>query len=295
MKIAITGGTGFIGSALIEEALSAGHEVVALTRKKPKNNSHFIVVDFSDSSSLNSAIEGCHAVIHLAAAMQGSDQYQQTLNLTQQLLDAMDAAQVKRLILTSSISVLDYTQLKPMSQIDENLDYCYDDEKLGNYAQMKRDQELQCKKWLTSAFEKELVIVRPGLVYDDTQLSDAHAGFIKKGFGLTSIHSGNVPLVHVRKVAEGLLKVSTQENIDQEIIQLIDSSPISQKEYLQQLSQKGLKLAIPLPWKVYSLFSFFIRRALAIIGQSNKIPDAFRENSVAARQKPFRFKSSKKV
>ena len=34
MRIAITGGTGFVGAHLIEAALAAGHEVAALTRRE---------------------------------------------------------------------------------------------------------------------------------------------------------------------------------------------------------------------------------------------------------------------
>ena len=34
MKLAITGGTGFVGSHLIDAALAAGHEVKALTRRE---------------------------------------------------------------------------------------------------------------------------------------------------------------------------------------------------------------------------------------------------------------------
>ena len=33
MKLAITGGTGFVGSHLVDAALAGGHEVKALTRR----------------------------------------------------------------------------------------------------------------------------------------------------------------------------------------------------------------------------------------------------------------------
>ena len=34
MKLAITGGTGFVGTHLLDAALAAGHEVNALTRRE---------------------------------------------------------------------------------------------------------------------------------------------------------------------------------------------------------------------------------------------------------------------
>lgn len=34
MRLSVTGGTGFVGSHLIDAALSAGHQVKALTRRE---------------------------------------------------------------------------------------------------------------------------------------------------------------------------------------------------------------------------------------------------------------------
>ena len=127
--------------------------------------------------------------------MSGPNQYEETLDITRSLLAAMDLAGVKRLIAISSISVLDYMNQAPSSVIDEATPLCQDDLALGNYARMKRDQELLCKDWKTG--DKQLVILRPGLVYSETNLSEAHAGFIKKGLGLSAKHQGQVPLVHV--------------------------------------------------------------------------------------------------
>ena len=34
MKLAVTGGTGFVGSHLVDAALAAGHDIKALTRRE---------------------------------------------------------------------------------------------------------------------------------------------------------------------------------------------------------------------------------------------------------------------
>lgn len=72
MQIAITGGTGFIGRALVKKLLSKNHQVRILTRKKPKNklkNVSYCAISFDDVDSLATAVQDCDAIAHLAAAL----------------------------------------------------------------------------------------------------------------------------------------------------------------------------------------------------------------------------------
>lgn len=74
MRILITGGTGFIGSFVVEELLSKGHEVVIIGngRQLPvylEESSKKIAYyqgDFGETDVLDKALSGCNAVIHLA-------------------------------------------------------------------------------------------------------------------------------------------------------------------------------------------------------------------------------------
>src|SRR5262245_36495786 len=70
MKIAITGGTGFVGTHLVAELLANGHEVVSITRaQRPgKRSAHlsFFCTDLSDPEALAEAFAGCDAVAHCA-------------------------------------------------------------------------------------------------------------------------------------------------------------------------------------------------------------------------------------
>ena len=71
MKIFVTGGNGFIGSHVVKNALSAGHEIVALRRPN-----HLAKIDLPRQptwvegtleTDMRQALEGCEAIIHLAA------------------------------------------------------------------------------------------------------------------------------------------------------------------------------------------------------------------------------------
>lgn len=71
MRLFVTGGTGFIGAHFLNQALAAGHEVIALRR--PGGRPMIPLIDqpkwldgFLDEVPL-SALEGCDSLIHFAA------------------------------------------------------------------------------------------------------------------------------------------------------------------------------------------------------------------------------------
>ncbi|MBD9485551.1 NAD(P)-dependent oxidoreductase [Pseudomonas sp. PDM14] len=67
MKLALIGATGFVGSALLEEALNRGHQVTALVRHPEKLQPHPALqarkVDVQDSATLAAALAGHDAVL----------------------------------------------------------------------------------------------------------------------------------------------------------------------------------------------------------------------------------------
>jgi nucleoside-diphosphate-sugar epimerase len=72
MRVAITGGRGFVGHHLAERLLSEGHEVVLLDREALCKESDalgeakFVATDLSSVRDLSEALAGCHAVAHCA-------------------------------------------------------------------------------------------------------------------------------------------------------------------------------------------------------------------------------------
>jgi len=69
MNIAVTGGSGRIGRAVVELALSRGHAVRNVDRvpwdDTPANR--HVTIDTSDYAAVEAAFDGCDAVVHLAA------------------------------------------------------------------------------------------------------------------------------------------------------------------------------------------------------------------------------------
>ena len=72
MRIAITGGSGRIGRAVVELALSQGHEVVSIDRALPPDDMvetgvTFVQADMMQYADVEPALHGCDALVHLAA------------------------------------------------------------------------------------------------------------------------------------------------------------------------------------------------------------------------------------
>ena len=71
MRLAITGGTGFVGSHLIDAALAAGHEVKALTRREQpeRDGVDWVLGDLGSREALEWLVDEADAIIHVAGTI----------------------------------------------------------------------------------------------------------------------------------------------------------------------------------------------------------------------------------
>ncbi|PYS78427.1 MAG: nucleoside-diphosphate sugar epimerase, partial [Acidobacteria bacterium] len=109
MRIAITGGTGFIGSHLAQRLVSEGHQVVLLARNRRNLSATsatvtFVSSDLSDPAILANAFAGCDAVAHCAGINReiGEQSYQKVhVEATMNLVRAAQQAGVRKIALMS--------------------------------------------------------------------------------------------------------------------------------------------------------------------------------------------------
>jgi len=114
MRVAITGGTGFVGGHLAETLSAIGHEIVVVTRgvdKRPLARKVLalpgvtaVEVNTRDESALAGAFEGCEAVAHCAGINReiGSQTYQAVhVQGTESVVEAAEQANVRRIALLS--------------------------------------------------------------------------------------------------------------------------------------------------------------------------------------------------
>ncbi|MFA9461105.1 hopanoid-associated sugar epimerase [Thiohalorhabdus methylotrophus] len=120
MTTLVTGGTGFIGSALVRELLAAGHEVRVLVRgsgnRTPETLSglpvELVYGDLTDADSLTRALEGCRTLFHAAADYRlwvpdPEPMYRTNVEGTRTLMRAALRTGVERVVYTSSVATLD--------------------------------------------------------------------------------------------------------------------------------------------------------------------------------------------
>ncbi len=118
MKFLVTGGAGFLGSALANHLWEAGHEVRVLDdlssgdREHLRPGIHFTRGDVNDVPRLWSLLQGVDCVYHLAARVSVAESilYPRDYNRanvggTVSLMEAMRDAGIRRVVLTSSGAV----------------------------------------------------------------------------------------------------------------------------------------------------------------------------------------------
>jgi uncharacterized protein YbjT (DUF2867 family) len=118
MKVLVTGGTGFVGPAVANAIVDAGHEVRILERKAGSwkeagiRCEEAVQGDVTDSASLGIAAAGVDVVVHLVAIRQGRpDAFQRVMiDGTRNLLAAAKSADVGRFVLMSALGTTEETK-----------------------------------------------------------------------------------------------------------------------------------------------------------------------------------------
>lgn len=117
MRTFVTGGTGFVGSAVVRRLLAAGHQVRALVR--PGTNTRQlegldverIPGDLNDTAALQAGGAGCEWVFHVAAlyaywGYSWAQFLEANVDGTRRVLEAARQSGARRVVYTSSIATL---------------------------------------------------------------------------------------------------------------------------------------------------------------------------------------------
>ena len=132
MKIAIAGATGFVGSRLVEQLQSQGHQIVILTRSPQQASNRFPQAEIVGYNPLKSgewqaAISGCDAVINLAGEPIAEKRWTLDHNRvilesrklgTEKIVEAIAQATIKPPVLINA-SAIGYYGTSETSKFDE--------------------------------------------------------------------------------------------------------------------------------------------------------------------------------
>lgn len=203
MQITVFGGTGFIGSHVVEQLLAAGLKPLCPVREGSDRSSlqslpaNTVTCDFSDSA-LASIMQDSDVVINCiaASAMAQSPARQRQVDvvLTGRLLQQAQKAGVNRFIQLSTVQVYGFS--RPSTAIDENHPVC------GDYAfnriAIEREHHLL---QLAAGSDTELLLLRPANAFGardrnlDEMISLHRRGWflcISRQAVFSAVHAGDI-------------------------------------------------------------------------------------------------------
>lgn len=227
MKCIVTGGSGFIGSNLVDRLINDGHQVVVIDNESSESNDTFYrnnqatyyKRDIADYEAVRPLFDGVHWVFHLAAESRIGPCIENPLlavrtNVqgTSVMLQCAREVDVKRFVFSSTSSIYGLNQA-PNSESDQS-------DCLNPYSATKLCAEEMCKVY-HKLYGLRVVILRYFNVFGDReptrgQFAPVTSRFMKQkadGLPLTVVGNGNQrrDFIHVSDVVEMNIKVATAE------------------------------------------------------------------------------------
>ncbi|MDA0352256.1 MAG: NAD-dependent epimerase/dehydratase family protein [Chloroflexi bacterium] len=216
MKVAVTGGTGFVGSHTVEALLNAGHEVRLLVRDPARIGPAFeplgvdaiedvIVGDVTSPIDVEALLQGCDAVVHAASIFSLDTRDVAAIRQTNVVGTKHVTETARRLDLDPIVHVSSVTALIP-SDGPVGPQTPPTDRPSGVYGQSKADSEALAREH--QAAGAPVVSVMPGLVWGP---HDPHFGesnriasdFLRGRLRMVP-RGGSIGIVDVRDVATAL-------------------------------------------------------------------------------------------
>lgn len=250
MILAITGGTGFVGSTLIELALAAGHEVRALARRaqSARDGVTWIEGALDTPDALVTLATGADAVIHVAGVVNAPDRagfVAGNIAGTQAMLAAAEATAVRRFVHVSSLAAREPD--------------------LSTYGWSKAEAERA-----VAASSLDWVMVRPPGVYGPGDL-DMLDLFRLARSGLGMAPKGRISLIDVSDLARLLLALATHTT-PRVIYEVDDGTPAgwSHADYARAIGRAVSKRVTPFPLPATAL-KLAARADMALRGTKAKL------------------------
>jgi dihydroflavonol-4-reductase len=215
MTTLLTGGTGFIGAAVLRSLVKAGHNVRALVRPNSNRRNlsgidcEIATGDLEDPASLQTAVRGCETLFHVAADYRLWVPDPEKMNRTNvqgtlDLFRAAASAGVSRIVYTSSVATL---RLSNDGSLADEESHAELSDMIGVYKQSKFLAERAVKR-LFEEIRIPVIIVKPTAPFGPGDVKPTPTGRL-----VVEAASGRMPayvntglnVVHVDDVAAGHL------------------------------------------------------------------------------------------
>lgn len=261
MKIAVFGGSGFVGSYLVEELLNAGHDPIVLVRNPEKaefiRDSVKVVGDFFNTSDILRVIKNADAVIYLVGIIREFPKRK----ITFEELHFISARRIMNLALKCGIE-----RFILMSALGVN--------SFGTPYQKTKFLAEQYLKFTGLKY----TIIRPSVIFGDPRSKFEFCTQLKKQLidiplpapaffkGLNFIRAGkfNFAPVHVKDVSRIIVKALEHDDAVGKIMELGGPDVFSWNQILKMIASAAgkSKWLIPVPVWGPEIAAFFLDRFL---------------------------------
>lgn len=267
-KILVTGATGLVGSRLLPRLVKAGYDCSALVRGKEVAAGVTVVEgDLFDPVTLEEAVKGIEAIIHLAAVFRSTDTdliWKSNLEGTRNLINAVKSnAPDARFIFASTSHVYNMSNPHPGREDDTlNPQHAYPASKV--------------------AAEKELLesglnytVLRFPFVYGD---GDGHLEELPKHAVAAKFHPAmRISTIHHRDIYTAIM-MALEGIMDGQVVNITDEAPTTLYELLQLVGEPMAASAEPMvnPWYLHADAS--LARSLGFRASVRTVYQAAQEN-----------------
>jgi nucleoside-diphosphate-sugar epimerase len=303
VRALVTGANGFLGRHVVAALRNAGHEVRALIR--PAANADALNqiggveirrADLRSEPDLAPVLADIDAVIHLAAAMGGSDftRFSETAMGTERLFDAMRHTPIRKLVLCSSFSVYDW--LSAHGTVDEELPlapFVYDN---GGYATAKLWQERMATRAAASN-DWQLTILRPGYIWGrGNELPPGSMGRELGSFHLVFAPRRQLPFTHVENCADCFRAALESDRAIGQTFNVVDGYDLTPWEFVGEALRRGgttgVRVGIPY-LALFALIQSVYSVARVVFGPQLKVPSLFLPSELAQLYRPLRYSTQR--
>ncbi|SHJ02964.1 NAD-dependent epimerase/dehydratase family protein [Wenxinia saemankumensis] len=217
LRLLVTGATGYVGAAVVREALARGHAVRVLSRDGRSGGRVRVVTgDLLDADTLARAVDGIDAVIHCASPLVADDRQMTRITVTgtARLFRAAAAAGVGRLVLAGSMGV--YAG-RPEARIDETSPVEPRPEARDVYTRAKIAQEAVAREHRGGT---GLWVLRLGAVWGAGRLAHGHVARLGP---VRVTGPGELPILQRAHAGEALVRAAETAPDGAEVLNVLDA------------------------------------------------------------------------
>jgi dihydroflavonol-4-reductase len=278
MKAFVTGGTGFIGSHVVDLLLENGHSVRLLSRKPgvpawwKDRDLKVTAGDLQEPGPVIDAMQGTDVVFHIGEVRSTTaGNAAMNAGLVERMVVALKASGVKRLVFVSSITVAGIPLAIPGSE-DTPASLVLRDQ----YTEYKRKAEEIIRH---SSGGVECVILRPGVVYGPRsrhfgRMVDAIRRFGPLGLPFIGAGTNLMPLIHVEDLARALYLAGTVPGAAGRTLNITDGERRTWLAFFSAVAEAQRKQfrLIPVHPALAKVPAMFMDLFTGIFGQSLDLP-----------------------